>query len=80
MKTQTPKKYQDRVWSVDDERCYGNGIFVYFRRYWRSSRDYGQHVETIDTVREMQAAVRDAVPCDCPDCQSGRGWTPGVNS
>jgi hypothetical protein len=74
-----PNKYKARIWAMDDERSSGNGIFIHYRRYWRSARDYGLHIDTVDGVREMQNCIKDAVPCDCTDCQSGRGWTPGVN-
>lgn len=71
-----PAKHRAKIWVIDDERGWGGSILIHYRRGTRSSRDYGLHIDGADGVKEMLSLIREAQPCDCSDCQTGRGWTP----
>ncbi len=63
---------------IDDERAIGNGIFVYLRYGFRFSEDMlvPSHVLSFDTMTEARQAIKNAIPCDCSECQKHKKEKP----
>ncbi len=59
-----------KVMHWDDERSIGNSLIVTLNYAWKFTSDAlgVEHVLGFDTATEARAAVREAVPCDCPEC------------
>jgi len=74
--TRIPKKVQH--W--DDERSIGNALIVTLHYGWQFGTDPFQPEHTLgfDTPKEAKAAVRDAIPCDCPECRQHLNETKGA--
>ena len=74
----TIERYRDRIVRYDDERSYGNPIFVVYKAGWKSYTDpVGiQHSDAEMTIAEVLACVRSAKRCDCAECIADRAkWT-----
>jgi hypothetical protein len=65
--------YRDRILSLDhveevsDERCFGDGIWVYYRPGWQSCLE-GVHCDHEDSWSDAWRMARDAIKCDCELC------------
>jgi hypothetical protein len=60
-----------KIESWDDERSIGNSLIVALKpgfAFAANGSDAAEHVYGFDTVREANAGVRDAAPCDCDIC------------
>ena len=74
-----PAGMRNRIWAIDDEREGGGNILIHYRRRFRSCVDFGLHIDSAETVKEMWHLIMNSLPCGCSDCETGRGWSK-VNS
>lgn len=68
------RPYSSRIASYSDERAYDNPIFIGYVEGWKSWTDpVGlQHADAEMTIKEILYCVRNAIPCDCIDCKTGK--------
>ena len=76
---QLPKslqRYASRIADYSDERSSGNGIWLYYKRGWKSLSDPMGclHQDHEDTVKELVSCARAMLKCDCNDCKTGENW------
>lgn len=63
------RTFNHKILFYDDERDLGNAIIVTLRHGWRFDTSGSiEHVQGFNNEREVDRAVRDAVPCTCNDC------------
>lgn len=55
-----------------------DGWWAWYRGGWKSAIDPvgACHLDHESTKREIMERVRDAIPCDCPDCQRDANQSP----
>ncbi len=60
----------NKILFLDDEREIGNSIIVTLKYGWEFGTDSlaSEHVRGFDTLKEVEEAVNDAIPCVCESC------------
>ena len=66
------RRFTGRIEGYSDERCSQNGIWMYYRPGWKSGNDPlgEQHQDVGDTVAQMVSYARNAVVCNCQECEA----------
>lgn len=66
------RKYRDTIHSISDERCNGDGYWVYLMPGWINTMHGVHHIHE-DTPQDCVSQLKDCVePCDCEDCKYER--------
>jgi hypothetical protein len=64
------ERFRDRITRYDDERSYGNPIFVCYAAGWKSYTDFVgvQHSDAELNIKDITYCVKNAIRCDCAEC------------
>lgn len=67
LKSLTRRKTVERV---SDERCYGDGIFVYLKNGYCALGEQGLHQFSEETLKECVETMKGIEKCNCEDCKA----------
>ncbi len=67
----TLQRFADRIEDYSDERGSGNGIWIYYKRGYKSHSDPMGclHQDHEDTVAKLASCARHALRCNCNYCR-----------